>query len=517
MPGSPENSGADGRSDDRACDALQIKKSATGFASGTLALSLGTTGAQALVILSSPVLSRLFLPEAFGLAAIFGAITGTVSLVGCLSYELAIVLPKRDEDAANLAGLCLILNVGVAAVVAMLVWSCGTPLLSVLKADELEPYKWLIPVVVLLLGLALPFRYWSSRHSRFKEIGWATLASALVNTVSTVGAGLLGFASGPNLIVARLPAVATVPGLLGWHCLRKDLRFFMRHCTVRGMWAMATRYSKFPLVATWSALLDAASRQLPVVVMISFFGPEVTGLYALGQRVLAMPGQLISHSIAQVFFQRAAAEHATGAELGNLVRDIYTRLITVGLLPMLIVAMVGPDLFRFVFGEHWADAGTYSSILTMWMLVMFVSSPLSTIYTVLERQGLRLFMNVLLFAGRLGTLLIGAALFKSVVPTLVLFSGAGCVSCLISLYIVTRLTRADSGAILKHLALHLAYFVPSAVIMGVVKWGLNLGSAYVTLAAALAVAPYMALALRRDEQLRAAFVKAVKSVLRLGR
>ena len=73
------------------------------FATDVLKLVTGTTLAQVITVLAAPVLTHLYGPEAFGFLAIFTSITsilGVNRLHG--AYELAIMLPKTDEEAANL-------------------------------------------------------------------------------------------------------------------------------------------------------------------------------------------------------------------------------------------------------------------------------------------------------------------------------------------------------------------------------------------------------------------------------
>ena len=55
----------------------------------------------------APVLTRLYGPEAFGFLALFTSITSIIGVVACMRCELAIMLPKTDEEAANLLGLSL--------------------------------------------------------------------------------------------------------------------------------------------------------------------------------------------------------------------------------------------------------------------------------------------------------------------------------------------------------------------------------------------------------------------------
>ena len=79
-----------------------MSKSSSNFAANVLKLVTGSVFAQGIGVLVAPIVARLFAPEAFGFAALFTSIAGIISVVACLRYELAIMLPKTDEEAANL-------------------------------------------------------------------------------------------------------------------------------------------------------------------------------------------------------------------------------------------------------------------------------------------------------------------------------------------------------------------------------------------------------------------------------
>lgn len=92
-----------------------VSQPSSSFCSNVLKLTTGSVFAQALGILVAPIVTRLFAPEAFGIAALFASIAGVISVVACLRYELSIMLPETDEDAANLLGvsLCCVLIVTI--------------------------------------------------------------------------------------------------------------------------------------------------------------------------------------------------------------------------------------------------------------------------------------------------------------------------------------------------------------------------------------------------------------------
>ena len=75
-----------------------MSKSPSPFVSNVLKLTSGSIVAQGLGILVAPILTRLFVPEAFGVAALFASITSIIGVVACLRYELSIMLPKTNKE-----------------------------------------------------------------------------------------------------------------------------------------------------------------------------------------------------------------------------------------------------------------------------------------------------------------------------------------------------------------------------------------------------------------------------------
>jgi O-antigen/teichoic acid export membrane protein len=58
----------------------------------------GTAIAQGITVIAVPFLSRLYSPENFGVLSIFVGIGSTLSVWAALRYELAIVIPEKQED-----------------------------------------------------------------------------------------------------------------------------------------------------------------------------------------------------------------------------------------------------------------------------------------------------------------------------------------------------------------------------------------------------------------------------------
>ncbi len=81
------------------------------FSKNVLTLMTGSTLSQAIPIAISPILTRLYTPEDFGLYAIFIAIITIFGTIVSGRYELAIMLPENDEHAINIFGLGILITI----------------------------------------------------------------------------------------------------------------------------------------------------------------------------------------------------------------------------------------------------------------------------------------------------------------------------------------------------------------------------------------------------------------------
>jgi O-antigen/teichoic acid export membrane protein len=436
------------------------------FVKDVIKLVTGTTIAQIITILASPIITRLYGPEAFGTLALFVSITGIIGVIACMRYELTIMLPTNDDDAINLLGLSLLMVVIITLLTGIGLFFVGDALLALLRAPGLVYYLWLIPPFILSGGIFLALNYWNSRTRHFGRLSVARVTSAAVTTGTQLGAGFSGYATGGSLIGASLVGSAVSTAVLSGKIWRDDWDIFKRGISWHRMMTGLKRYKKFPLIDSGSALLNTISWQLPVLLLSMFFSPVIVGFYALGMLVLQAPMNLIGGSIAQVFFQRAANAKHNG-NLSMLVENIFWILLKISMFPLLLLVIVGKDIFLVVFGQAWGEAGLYAQILGIWAIFWFISSPLSTILSVHERLGLGFNLTILNLSTRLLSLLIGG-LIGSVLVALSLFSASGALiyglACFIFLKLAGLSYANTAKMILKCFLVSLVFLIPIIII-----------------------------------------------------
>lgn len=376
------------------------------FIANVLKLVSGSVASQVLSILLVPIITRIYSPDDFGIFQLFLSVSGILVIFSTFSYQFAIMLPKTEEDSANVAFLCLILVTLISLLTALAVFFLPQDVEYILNAPGISKYLIYLAPIIFLNGLFFVQNYWLSRKTRFGVIAGSRISNTLSTKVFQLAIPLWNVS--PLGLIAGYVAGFGVADIVMLKGVKKDLEIFKK-VSLKKMKDVAIRYKSFPLFSSWSTLANTISPQVPTFLLSYFYGTSVVGYYALANQVVNMPMGIVGAAIGQVFFQKIS-EVKNGNEKGDMkqiVEEVYKKLISTGIFPMLILLILGEEIFTFAFGKNWAVSGTYVRILVPWIFLVYLSSPISTLYTVFEKQGVWLTFSIILLVSRVVALFIG--------------------------------------------------------------------------------------------------------------
>ncbi len=445
-----------------------------------LTLLSGSSIALGLSYLAQPLLTRLYTPEAFGVLDAFVALASLLFVLGTLRYEDALLLPHDEAEARGLLRLAIRILLGISLLCLMLSLP-GRLLLA--RAGEVALADWLpwLGPALLLMGGGRLAELWLMRREAFRTLSAGTALRAATTTTLRLAAGLPPLQAG---------AAGLIGGFLGGHL--SALLFYGRRLRCQTpttsdappLTALARRYRRFPLFTLPAALLNALSMRLPFLLLLAFFDARVLGFFGRAFMVLSVPLGLVGGATGQVFFVRAA-EARHGGGLAALTLRVYRRLLQVGLYPVLLLMLLGPDLFAFVFGQPWHTAGQYAVWIAPWLLLAALASPLSRLFDVLERQRADLATSVLLFLLQTGALVVGGLQGRPE-TALLLLGLAGVLGRLVQLGVLLRLAGVSLRDALTPL---LRYALFSLLLLGLLYLSASSLSPSLYLALALLSVP----------------------------
>ncbi len=355
------------------------------FAKNVTMIAGGTAFAQLLSALSSPIITRLYNPQEYGVLTVYTAFLGLIAIVASLKYEWAISIAENDEKAINVMGLCFWILVTFTIIISTIIFLLGEVILNLLNANVLINYKYLIPIGAFFIGSYNILMQWSFRRKNFKAIARTKLSQSIVGNGVRIGLGLLGF--GPvGLILGQIFTQGAGLGTLSRPFIKQDKHLLQRINRREIRWS-AKRYKDFALFSAPSQILNMAGLQLPVFFITAMYGSQVVGLYGLANGIINLPMQLIGNSVADVFYGEAASiGRADCKRLKDLSSKLFQKLLIIGLIPLLLLLCFGPFLFSFVFGSQWYEAGVYARILSLMVFTRFIFTPMSRIFFILEKQ-----------------------------------------------------------------------------------------------------------------------------------
>jgi len=470
------------------------------FFTSVLKLVSGTTIAQLITVLTAPIISRLFAPEAFGVLTVFTSLVGIFTVVICLRYEFAIVLPEDDEDAANLMGLCVLIALGISILASLYLIIFAHPLVDLLKAPDLYGFLWLIPIGLLIQGLFQALNYWNTRTKHFGRLSIARVSASFTTSALPIFLALVGGATAGSLVFSYIAGTLVFTCVLAVQVLTENGPFFYRFIRRSGILINLKRYRKFPLVDSWGSFINNLSWQLPSLMLLYFFSKTVVGYYSLSNRLILLPLTLLGSSIAQVFYQRSAELRSNPENLSKSVELVFRRLVAIGLFPAVVLGVAGPQLFSIVFGANWLEAGRYAQILSPWMFVLFISSPLGILFATLERQELSLIVNLFILATRFAALAIGG-LTHNVYLALIIWSATGVLVYGGLAFWLLKLTHVSWKQAFLMIGRYILYAgLPAITLLAVIKL-LTPGPIYIILFTILAIVAYYSIVLSKDQAL----------------
>jgi len=159
------------------------------FFSDVLKLVTGSSVIQVIRIVLSPILSRLFAPDAFGVLQNYLAIAKPVGVNSSLRYERAIMLPKDRKYAANMFVLAMGLSVLVSLLLLVLVWLGGGWFANVLNSPALAKYLWFLPLSVAAIGIFEALRQWNSLERKYTRLSITQIWNEVLGDGLTAGFG----------------------------------------------------------------------------------------------------------------------------------------------------------------------------------------------------------------------------------------------------------------------------------------------------------------------------------------
>lgn len=335
----------------------------------TSKVALSNIFSQIILLVSTPLLLKLYSPASFGYFSSFMAILSVLTVV--VSFRLEIAIGREYSDrVAMLTSTCKeIVFLNTVLLTATLLFLQFLGLLS-------QVY-WLLVPSVFLTGMIQIYTV------IFLRIDYANSLALfkILQTILLVGAQLLVYDQFNNgLIIGYLLGIASF-----WFALEatkpKQFSYQRKNTFISDL----RRNKNFIRYSTPAALINTFGMHLPIFVFIFAFSAEIVGWFALAIRMLMAPLGIISQAISKTLISESHL--ITDNDKAKVVlKRVINIQYPIVFLVMIIISLLNSNIFTILGIEEWSNSLLYFYIVAPWAITSFLGSPLLSYLEVSKRQ-----------------------------------------------------------------------------------------------------------------------------------
>lgn len=343
----------------------------------------GTAIAQIIAYLIYPVLTRIYSTADMGELGVYTRLVAFIAAFATARYEATLPVAKQDNHAFSLYRL----SFRISLIVLSTVFLAGLSYFF-LKSYHFSNYVFLL-ISVLSAYVSVWINLgtnWSVRKKLFRQISIQRMVNSVSVSAFRLLFGVLNWGAFGLIFGTLLGSFLSIFSFIRTFLSNK--KSYPSAKDSKRMRVLAKSYKFYPTVYLPHVLLDLGVDLALAALIVEFYGKGVFGSYSYAYLMLKLPLSLFGQSLGQVFFNKSS-------ELVNKKQTVYPLtlktlriLFYISVVPFTVLFFFGSELFAFVFGERWTEAGKIAEILAPALMLNFIVSPISSLSLVLSKQKL---------------------------------------------------------------------------------------------------------------------------------
>lgn len=325
-------------------------------------ITLSLLAGAIMIFIALPVLTRLYSVADFGAYGIALAIVSVLSTVANLRLDQAILVAD-EQDKKSLIFEGAVFSTGIAIL-------SGIVISFILNVEMAAAVATGVLANTLIQSL---YNYQFSAHKEYFCAGLNIFRSAIVVLVQLSLPFVMQISLVNSYNVSSIIMIVAV------------LIYLLKHQLYQVSWQAFKNYQDFIYANTPHALLNSFSHNLPYYVVSHFVGVQAMGFYAIVERTLRVPINLISQTLRQFFIRKFKT---TDSNKNALKASMLLSLVS---LPLFAIFFILPEsVYLWIFGSEWVGISTYFQILALGYWAVFCNPP-SSAYLIAKRNSQVLF------------------------------------------------------------------------------------------------------------------------------
>ncbi|HCY6688413.1 TPA: type 8 capsular polysaccharide synthesis protein Cap8K [Staphylococcus aureus] len=369
------------------------------FIGDSFLMILSSGIAQVILIITTPIITRLYSPTEFGEFTIFSNIAMILIPIINARYDLLIVNTKNDRSANILSQISFLIS--------LLILLILIPIFAIsawLYSNFILDFIFII-IMLFLVSLTNIFTNYLNKERKYKVLSLINVFRAGSMALLQIIFGLLALGSLGLIIGFSLSYIAGIT--LGYKTFKKHFNIVRDKEETKALFLE----NKNQLVySTPSILLNSLSFSVVVFFIGILYTNTEVGIYGMAIRVLGIPVTIISLGLSKIFMQQANDYYIEYGNFRNLLLKFSSILVIVSIILYVPLYLFSEELVNILLGHSWVDAITVIKIVIPLFVIRLIVSTISLSVIVLQKQQLELILQALFLIGTTATFVISKML-----------------------------------------------------------------------------------------------------------
>lgn len=358
------------------------------FIGDSFLMILSSGIAQVILIITTPIITRLYSPTEFGEFTIFSNIAMILIPIINARYDLLIVNTKNDRSANILSQISFLIS--------LLILLILIPIFAIsawLYPNFILDFIFII-IMLFLVSLTNIFTNYLNKERKYKVLSLINVFRAGSMALLQIIFGLLALGSLGLIIGFSLSYIAGIT--LGYKTFKKHFNIVRDKEETKALFLE----NKNQLVySTPSILLNSLSFSVVVFFIGILYTNTEVGIYGMAIRVLGIPVTIISLGLSKIFMQQANDYYIEYGNFRNLLLKFSSILVIVSIILYVPLYLFSEELVNILLGHSWVDAITVIKIVIPLFVIRLIVSTVSLSVIVLQKQQLELILQALFLIG----------------------------------------------------------------------------------------------------------------------
>ena len=348
----------------------------------SLIMILSSGIAQIILMITIPIISRLYSPNEFGVFTLFSNIVTVLIPIINGRYDLLIITAESVKKANILSKISFIISLIIILILIPI------SIIYIYIHPEYILETSLVMLILLLVSLTNIFTSYLNREKNYRMLGLINISRAFFMSIIQIILGYLSFGSVGLIIGFAFSYIAGVT--IGYKSFKSYFKIVKNKNLIIKQFVDNKNQLLF---STPSIFLNSLSFSIVIFFISILFTNEDVGIYGMVIRILGVPITIISSGLSKIFMQTSNEYYISEGSFRKQLINFTLILITLSLFMYIPFYFINDNLITSILGSEWVDTILVIKIVIPMFMIRLIVSTVSLSVIVFNKQHMELFFQ----------------------------------------------------------------------------------------------------------------------------